>query len=476
MTKQLQEKLERRVSVYSIILVVLVSIIKTVMIFFTNSVSYRGEFIDSIIDIAIVGLTFTSLKFSRKPADADHMYGHYKINSFMGIIESLLTMGLYGYIFYSAISAILKFDEYTVENPLWSIYSLIGIIIINISLSSQIVKIGKKLDNAVIKSQGVNFRGDLFRNIAVVGALIGAYFNVHIMDPILAILAVIYAFYESIKIIKVSFNELIDYNALDPDRIEKTKNFIISIPEIASLQQFAIRTVAKKLELVVKLVLKTQDAIKTNQIISIIKRYVEEQFRSYDINSFIEVKQIEDEESSPMNALIFEKIKKMRMNHHLLQDIHNISIDRLQQMVLIQFHVKVNKNKSLTQIHSVVTRLEEQIKNSLMEEFPNIPIEILSHIEPTEDMNSITPFSGSEKLEDIDKNIREIVKRIPKIAAFKTMNLLEEAKGYFLSIIIYVDGEMTIFDAHLIAEMLELSLRQSIPELHDCIIHTEPLQ
>ncbi|TFG18007.1 MAG: cation transporter, partial [Promethearchaeota archaeon] len=376
MDPNFQQKLEKRATMYSIILVIFASAIKTTMIFFTNSVSYRGEFADSLIDIAIVALTFFSLKVSQRPADADHMYGHYKINSFMGIVESFLTMALYGYIFYSAIVALINYQDYTVENSLPSIFSLLGILAVNLFISTQIVRIGKKLNNSVIKAQGVNFRGDLFRNIAVIGALLGSYFGINIIDPILAILAVGYAYYESIKIIRVSFNELIDYNAVDPDRIQKFKRYIISIPEISLVDYFAVRTAGRKLELAVRIVVKSKDdLIDTHEIVHTIKSEVEREFQDYEINSFIEI--MHGDEFIPLSSNIFDKIRRIVKEYSILQDIHHLSIDRLENMLFIQFHVNVNKNKSLNEIHDIVSKMENNLKYLLSEDIVDLPIEIL---------------------------------------------------------------------------------------------------
>ncbi|MHA1111408.1 MAG: cation diffusion facilitator family transporter [Promethearchaeota archaeon] len=475
MDHNLQRKLEKRASIYSVILVVVASAVKTIMIFFTNSVSFRGEFTDSIIDIVIVGLTFMSLKISRKPADTDHMYGHNKVNSFMGIMESFLIMGLYGYILYTAIVALVNYDEYVVENPLITVYSLLGIIALNIFVTTQVVRIGKKLNNSVIKAQGVNFRGDLFRNIAVIGALIGAFFNIHIIDPILAILAVGYAYYESIKIIRVSFNELIDYNAVDPDRIEKIKRFIMSIPEISIVDYFAVRTAGRKLELAVRIVVKSKDDLAdTHEIVHTIKKEVEKEFSDYEINSFIEI--MHGDDFTPMDSNIFEKIRRIVKEYKILQDVHHLSIDRLEKMLLIQFHVNVNKNKSLNEIHDIVTKMEDNMKYLLSEDLPELPIEILSHIEPTDKVDFSMKSIDSKDNSAVDKKMREIIETIPEIADYKIVNLLEEFDGYFLSIIIYLDEELSLSEAHLIAELLEINLKQSIQELHNCIIHTEPIK
>ena len=111
-----------------------------------------------------------------------------------------------------------------------------------------------------------------------------------------------------------------------------------------------------------------------------------------------------------------------------------------------------------------------------MDDFPDKPIEILSHIEPSDSTEFATTVSDSINFELIDKKVKETITSIPEISDYKIINLLKESTGYFLSIIIYLEGEMSIFDAHLISESFEIALKQAAPDLYNCIIHTEPMK
>ena len=99
---------EEVVTKYSLVLVFTVFAIKIITVFFTTSLSYLVEVSDASFDILMVLITLMALKASRKPADGDHLYGHYKINSMAGLLQSFLIIGLYAWLFYTSIQRLIQ--------------------------------------------------------------------------------------------------------------------------------------------------------------------------------------------------------------------------------------------------------------------------------------------------------------------------------------------------------------------------------
>ena len=108
------EKLVTRLSLF---LVVFNLIIKITIEFFTNSLSFFAELSDSILDFVVVFITYIALRESKKPADNEHMFGHYKVNSMAGFIQGLIIIGLYVSILYQAISILIKNQKYEKGSP-----------------------------------------------------------------------------------------------------------------------------------------------------------------------------------------------------------------------------------------------------------------------------------------------------------------------------------------------------------------------
>ena len=122
-----------------------------VAIFFTQSLSFTTELTDSILNFLIVMITYISLKEGRKPADFQHMFGHYKINSIAALFQSLLIIGLFADIFYeSLVTLLFHLSTYQTINGLIGAAS-IGVISVIVFINSTIMlKLGQRSNNSLI--------------------------------------------------------------------------------------------------------------------------------------------------------------------------------------------------------------------------------------------------------------------------------------------------------------------------------------
>ena len=204
-------------------MVILVLLIKISISFITDSLSFFAELSDSIIDFIAVFITFIALKESRRDADFNHMFGHYKINSFAGLLQGLLIIGLYLLVIIKSIEKLVSNSIETPRNNLWVALSLVLTLGLVFGVSWKILQIGKKYKNALIIAQGTNFRGDFYRNITVIIGLIIMNFGLPIIDVILAILFSLKSIFEGFKIVKQCFLELTDANIISQEKIEKVK-------------------------------------------------------------------------------------------------------------------------------------------------------------------------------------------------------------------------------------------------------------
>lgn len=470
--QELEEKLEARVSRLSMILVVSVFSIKIINAFFTNSLGFYTELTDSITDFLLVTITFFALKKSRKPADMDHMFGHSKINSLAGILESIVTFVIYGIIAYVAILTLIDISRYTIRDPLYTTITLSIVVIINFFISGKIMKIGKETNNATIRAQAVNFRGDLFRNIAIIIGLIIALFGIYYFDPILALIFSIRSIYQSISVLRQGYNELMDYNAIDPDIVQELHQLIKDIDGISDVDDFALRTEGNSLYINLKISLEKFESLYSIQgIHELIKAKIKEFLPNYICNTLI---QISSQKGEREYSELFDEIKYIVLKSEKIDEIHDISLDFLEDEILIQFHMLVNPLLKLSAAHDIATKIEEKIAAKLNEKLPNQKIEVISHIEPSEVKERKhyhnLPYEIPNSYNEI---IRAIIDEIPQIEVCNNINLLQEEDGIYLTVKIAFKEDINVQEAHWIAEKLEFNLRTAIPNLKRCIIHPE---
>src|SRR5215472_9264788 len=83
---------KRAVAANSVLAAVIITALKIVVGFSTGSLSILSEAAHSGLDLIAALITFFSVGVSDKPADADHQYGHGKVESFSAFIETGLLL------------------------------------------------------------------------------------------------------------------------------------------------------------------------------------------------------------------------------------------------------------------------------------------------------------------------------------------------------------------------------------------------
>src|ERR1700686_5866914 len=86
--------------------VVLVSL-KVFLAIVTGSLGILSEALHSILDLVAAVITYLSVRVADKPADAQHLYGHGKVESFSAFVETGLLLLTALYIIWEAFQRLL---------------------------------------------------------------------------------------------------------------------------------------------------------------------------------------------------------------------------------------------------------------------------------------------------------------------------------------------------------------------------------
>src|ERR1700734_4274182 len=73
----------------------------------TGSLGVLSEALHSILDFVAAVIPYLSVRVADKPADADHLYGHGKIESFSAFVETALLLFTAIYIIFEAIQRLI---------------------------------------------------------------------------------------------------------------------------------------------------------------------------------------------------------------------------------------------------------------------------------------------------------------------------------------------------------------------------------
>lgn len=220
----------------------LLALIKWFAGFFGNSHALIADAIESTTDIFSSFLVLLGLKYSKRPADRTHPYGH-------GRIEPLITFIVVIFLIISAF-IIAKESIHNIKTPhaapkSWTLYVL-GAIIFWKELSFRIImKRSKKLNSTSLKADAWHHRSDAITSVAAfIGISVALFFGegFESADDWAALFASGLIIYNCYGIFRPALAEIMDENRYE-DLEEEVRQHSLQVSGVELIEKCYIRKI-----------------------------------------------------------------------------------------------------------------------------------------------------------------------------------------------------------------------------------------
>jgi cation diffusion facilitator family transporter len=193
----------------SILVVICLIVIKAIVSFMTGSLSILAQAADSFLDLFAVGITYMAVRFSAKPADAGHPFGHGKAENVAAVIQAILIFVAGGSIIYSAIRR--AETTTTLDSTEAGMIVMAISIIASIFLSRRLHKVARQEDSMALEANAHNIATDVYSAAAVlVGLIVVRFTGLTIIDDILAAVVALLILKVGVEVVRNSFGGLVD--------------------------------------------------------------------------------------------------------------------------------------------------------------------------------------------------------------------------------------------------------------------------
>ena len=208
---------KQKAALSSVFAAVFLTSMKIVVGIFTGSLGILSEALHSALDLCAAVITFFAVRFSDKPADSTHHYGHGKIESFSALIETVLLFITCGWIIYETVEKLFFGKSVELIGIQWGVLTMIISIIVDASRVKVLKKAAKEHGSQALEADALHFSSDIWSSSVVIGGLvcvgIGDYFNIPVLkyaDPIAALGVALLVIKVSIKLGKETIDVLLD--------------------------------------------------------------------------------------------------------------------------------------------------------------------------------------------------------------------------------------------------------------------------
>ncbi len=213
--------------------------IKAIAWVMTGSVALLGSLLDSILDFGISFINFFAVRHAMTPPDYEHRFGHGKAEALAALAQGVIISASALFIIYEAILSFL--------NPQAIAYGLIGIYVIAISIILTLglvfiqKRVARRTGSLAVSADSAHYEGDLFMNLAVIGALVASHYgDFYYADPALGVVVAGILFNSARHILQKAARQLMDHE-LNEETREKIKTIITAHQDVRGIHDLRTR-------------------------------------------------------------------------------------------------------------------------------------------------------------------------------------------------------------------------------------------
>ena len=155
----------------------------------TNSIAIAADAFNNLSDVGSGMVTYIGFKLASKPADADHPFGHGRIEYLSGLIVSFLILLVGVEVGKGAIDKILH--PTPVEFSVVAIIGLLMSIAVKLWMGSFNRKLGKKINSAAMEATAVDSISDAISTAATMISVIAAAFTELPVDGVIGLIVAV---------------------------------------------------------------------------------------------------------------------------------------------------------------------------------------------------------------------------------------------------------------------------------------------
>lgn len=224
----------------SVFAAILTIFLKLSVYFYTNSVSFLSDALESFINLAAAILAVWMIKISEKPPDDDHEFGHDKAQYFSSGIEgTLIFLAAFG-ITFAAVQRLLFPKPLT--NIGFGLIISLAATLVNLFVGQILIRVGKENDSIVLEADGHHLMTDVWTSVGIIIAVgIVGLTDWLILDPAIALLVAAGIGWTGYKLIRRSVLGLMD-TVIDSESTEKVIEILQKYVEKLGIDYHALRT------------------------------------------------------------------------------------------------------------------------------------------------------------------------------------------------------------------------------------------
>ena len=463
----LAEKEKRSAAASSVAAAVFLTGLKLLVGLMTGSLGILAEAAHSALDLVAAVVTYLAVRVAGRPADADHVYGHGKVENFSALIETGLLFLTCGWIVYEAVRR-LFFEKIEVDPSLWAFLVMAVSIVVDIGRSRLLFRAARKHHSQALEADALHFSTDVWSSSVVIVGLGLVWLGRHVLprhaglllqaDAAAALGVAFIVLFVSYKLGKRTVDVLLDRTP--EDLVDKFRDAASRVAGVLGLGQVRVRRSGPRVFVDMNVEVDRNLAFERAHAVA---EDVEHELQAVvpDADVVVHTDPREDERET-----LAKRVRAVANRNQMA--VHNIALHEEAGQVSVDLHLEVDDHLSLRQAHELASHIEQDI----LRDMPAIG-RVTTHIESRgTGVGEGIDVTAEERV--LAEEIRSEVDRLAGRGRCHEIVLRRHGGGLSVSLHCGFSRDESIVRVHEESTRIEEALRGAFPALVRVLVHAEP--
>jgi ferrous-iron efflux pump FieF len=205
----------------------------------TGSMAMISSAVDSAGDLVISLVNIVVIRVANAPPDAEHNYGHAKLEGLGAMLEGGFIFAAGGFIIFEAVSKLVVRSE--AHGGLLGIAVMLPLAAVTFAVAMYLRKVARETKSLVVKADALHYLTDVWLNVGVLITLVLVRATgVEQLDPIVSLGIAGYMLWSAIGVVREGFHFVMDHS-LDKDVVAAIEAIIAAAPGVESFHELRTR-------------------------------------------------------------------------------------------------------------------------------------------------------------------------------------------------------------------------------------------
>jgi cation diffusion facilitator family transporter len=425
----------------------------------TGSLAILSEAGHSLLDLSATVLTYFAVSVSGKPADAEHQYGHGKIESVSALAETALLFLLSGVVIWEAVQRLIGAQAHAVEASAAAFIVIVCSIAVDFFRARTLKRVAKATSSEALEADALHFGSDMWSSVAVLIGLCGVAAGLPWADATAAIVVAVFICIAGWRLGRRTIDTLTD---TAPAGVrERVTAIARQVPGVVAVERVRARPAGAVLFVDLGVgVSRTLPLDRVTAIKEQLTRAIRADLPQSEVTITTEARALDDE-------TVRERV--MVIARDLGLAIHHVAVQAISGRLSVSADLEVEGTQSLTAAHETASKLEDAVRDELG---PDVEVE--THIEPLPADVLAGRDAAAARVDAVREALATLAAEIPDLGEVHDVRVRETADGEIVNFHCWVDPALSVSAVHDMVDALERRLRRRFPSIQRVIGHAEP--